>query len=294
MAQSELKLSLPDHGAAFAPIHYAADKGLFRQRGVDIEVVMLEGGPACASALLSTKVDLTCALGPLIRRAMRDGATGFKGISGLRKTIGFSIVGKPGLTSINDLLGKSIESPSSDWSGGTYFKHVLRELGVEGGIQAKFSYVTQEQRLEGLIKGEFDAGLLSAEKALIAQEHGFKILVAFDKVIPEVCSSVIATTPDLIRERREDLKKIIRAVIKGIQEMQTSREGCVKYLVEKFSMSPGAATSLYNLNCPNWSTDLSVASIQKEIDISHSVHGMQWLPAVDIVDSSLLQEVLNS
>ena len=292
MAQSGLKLSLPAHGAGFAPIHYAADRGLFRQQGIDIEIVMLEGGPACASALLSGKVDITCALGPLIRRAMRDGVTGFRGISGLRKTIGFSIVGKPDLTSINDLQGKSIESPNSDWSGGTYFKYVLRQLGLEGKIQAKYSYVTQEQRLAGLIKGEFDAGLLSAEKTLVAQEHGFRILVAFDEVIPDVCSSVVATTPDLIRDRRDDLKKVIRAIKSTIQEMQNSREGCVKYFGEKFSMSTEAATSLYNLNGPNWSTDLTVDSIQKEIDISHSVHGLQWLRATDIVDLTLLQEVL--
>ena len=292
MARSGLKLSLPAQGAGFAPIHYATDKGLFRQQGIDIEIVMLEGGPACASALLSGKVDLTCALGPLIRRAMRDGVTGFRGISGLRKKIGFSIVGKPDLNSINDLQGKSIESPNSDWSGGTYFKYVLRQLGLEGKIQAKYSYVTQEQRLEGLIKGEFDAGLLSAEKALIAQEHGLRILVVFDEVIPDVCSSVVATTPDLIRERREDLKKVIRAIRRGIQEIKNSREGCVKYLGEKFSMSTEAATSLHKLHGPNWSTDLSVDSIQKEIDISHSVHGLRWLPATEIVDLTLLQEVL--
>ncbi len=196
------------------------------------------------------------------------------------------------MTSIKDLQGKSIESPNSDWSGGTYFKYVLRQLGLEGKIQAKYSYVTQEQRLAGLIKGEFDAGLLSAEKTLVAQEHGFRILVAFDEVIPDVCSSVVATTPDLIRDRRDDLKKVIRAIKSTIQEMQNSREGCVKYFGEKFSMSTEAATSLYNLNGPNWSTDLTVDSIQKEIDISHSVHGLQWLRATDIVDLTLLQEVL--
>ena len=64
------------------------------------------------------------------------------------------------------------------------------------------------------------------------------------------------------------------------------------YLVEKFSLSTEAAASLYNLNGPNWSTDLTVDSIQKEIDISHRVHGLQWLPATDIVDLTLLQEVL--
>jgi len=291
MAQSGLKLSLPAHGAGFAPIHYAADKGSFRQQGIDIEIVMLEGGPACASALLSGKVDITCALGPLIRRAMRDGVTGFRGISGLRKTIGFSIVGKPDLTSINDLQGKSIESPNSDWSGGTYFKYVLRQLGLEDKIQARYTYVTQEQRLEGLIKGEFDAGLLSAEKALIAQEHGFKILVSFDKVIPDVCSSVIATTPDLIRQRREDLKNVIRAMRKAIQEMQNSKEECIKFFGDKFSMSARAATSLLKLHGVNWSIDLSVDSIQKEIDISHTVHGLPWIPAAEIVDLTLLDEV---
>ncbi len=57
-------------------------------------------------------------------------------------------------------------------------------------------------------------------------------------------------------------------------------------------MSTEAATSLHNLYGPNWSTDLSVESIQKEIDISHSVHGLQWLPATEIVDLTLLQEVL--
>lgn len=292
MAQSDLKLSIPALGAGFAPIHYAAHKGLFMQEGIDIEIVRLEGGPACASALLSGEVDLTCALGPLIRRAMRDGARGFRGISGLRKKIAFSIVGKPDFTSINDLQGKSIESPHSDWSGGTYYKYVLRELGLEGKIQAKYNYVTQEQRLEGLLKGEFDAGLLAAEKSIIAQEHGFRVLVAFDEIIPEVCSSVLATTPDLIRQRREDLKKVIRAVRKAIQEMQNSKEECIKFFGEKFAMSAKTATSLLNLYGVNWSIDLSLDSIQKEIDISHTVHGLPWLPAQEIVDLTLLSEIL--
>ena len=254
-------------------------------------MVILEGGPACASALLSTKVDLTAAFGPLIRRAMRDGVTGFKGISGLSKGIGFRIVGKPDLNSINDLQGKGIESPSSDWSGGTYLKYVLRELGVDGSIQARFNYGTQEQRLAGLLKGEFDAGLFSLEKALIAREQGFKVLVDFDKVIPDVCGSVLTTTPELIGERREDIKKVIRAVRRGIREMEASSEGCVRYLVEKFSMPTGAAVSLTNLMGHNWSTDFNIITTQKEIDINHSVHRLQWLPAKDIVDLTLLREV---
>jgi len=294
LAQSGLKLSLPALGAGAAPIHYAVDQGLFQQEGIDLEIVWLEGGPACASSLLAGETDLNCALGPLIRMAMREGSRGFKAISGLRKKIAFSIVGRPDLTSINDLRGKSIESPHSDWSGGTYFKYVLRQLQLEGQIQLEYNYVTQEQRLEGLLKGEFDAGLLAGEKIIIAQEHGFKVLVDFDEAIPNVCSSVMSSTPEIIRDRREDLKKVIRAIKSAIQKIQNDREECIKFFVKRFAMDPKTATSLYELHAVNWSVNLSIDSIQKDIDISHTVHGLPWVSAKEIVDLTLLREVLES
>jgi len=198
------------------------------------------------------------------------------------------------LTSINELRGKSIESPHSDWSGGTYFKYVLRQLQLEGQIQLEYNYVTQEQRLEGLLKGEFDAGLLAGEKIIIAQEHGFKVLVDFDEAIPNVCSSVMSSTPEIIRDRREDLKKVIRAIKSAIQKIQNDREECIKFFVNRFAMDPKTATSLYELHAVNWSVNLSIDSIQKDIDISHTVHGLPWVSAKEIVDLTLLREVLES
>ncbi len=57
-------------------------------------------------------------------------------------------------------------------------------------------------------------------------------------------------------------------------------------------MDEKAATSLHRFHAVNWLIDLSVDSIQKEIDISHTIHGLPWMPAKEIVDLTWLREVL--
>ena len=291
MRHSELRVSLPALGAGFAPIHYAYEKGLFEQRGVDVRVVMMEGGPACACSLLAGETHLTYALGPLIRGAMRGESADFRAISGLSKKTGFDIVGRAHLTSINDLIGKQIESPQSDWSGGTYLRYVLRLLGLENHIELAFNYVTQEQRLEGLLHEECDAGLLAGEKSLVAQERGLKVLLSLDEALPGVVSTAVLTTPNLIRERREDLKRALTAIKEGLRELQERAAESIAYLSGRFSLSPTVASSYHKAHAGDWSIALDPASVQREIDICGAVTGLSGLRADDIVDLSLLREI---
>lgn len=293
MSDNKFIFAVPAHGVGFAPIHYAASEGLFRRHGVEFNIIYREGGPACAEALLQGEIDLTSVLGPLVRCAMKDGARGFRVISGLRKKLEFSIVGKSELRSIQDLIGKSLESPHGDWSGGTYLKYVLRQLGLEGKIRLDYSYVTQEQRLEGLLKGEFDAGLLAGEKVLMAQERGFRVLVAFDEALADLSSSGLATTPEQIRTRREELKSVIRAIRDAVREMQDSPEKFADFLCRRFSMSRETAEAYQKRQSPNFSLPIRMDSVQKEIDISHAIHGLPKLRADEIVDLTLLDEVMS-
>jgi len=293
VSDNKFTFAVPARGVGFAPVHYAAREGLFCKHGLDVNVILLEGGPACALALLAGEIHLTSVLGPLVRCAMKDGARGFRVISGMRKKLEFAIVGKPQLGSIQDLTGKSLESPHSDWSGGTYLKYVLRQLGLEGKIRLVYNYVTQEQRLEGLLKGEFEAGLLAGEKVLMAEERGFKVLVPFEEALPDVSSSALATTPELLRTNREAVKAFIRAIQEAIGEMQGSPQKFVDFLCRHFSMSREIASSFQARQSPKFSLPIKIDSIQKEIDISHEVHGFPRIKAEEIVDLTLLSEVMS-
>jgi NitT/TauT family transport system substrate-binding protein len=293
VSDSKFVFAVPARGVGFAPVHYAAHEGLFRRHGLDVDVIYLEGGPACAEALLAGKIDLTSVLGPLVRCAMKDGARGFRVIAGMRKKLEFAIVGKPQLNSIQDLAGRSLESPHGDWSGGTYLKYVLRQLGLEGKIRLLYSYVTQEQRLEGLLKGEFEAGLLAGEKVLMAQERGFKVLVPFDQALPEISSSALATTVAQLETRRNDVKAFIRAIVEASREMRDSPEKFVDFLRRHFSMSREMAAAFQARQSPNFTLPIEIDSVQKEIDISHEVHGFPRIEAEEIVDLTLLAEVMS-
>lgn len=292
MSSATFRFSIPATGVGFAPIYLALDEGLFAREGIGVELVMLEGGPACAEALLSAEVDVTCALGPLIRLAMRGDSRPFKAIAGLRKQISFSIVGKPELRSLEDLRGGTIESPRSDWTGGTYIKYVLRQLGFEGKIGLAYNYVTQEQRLQGLLAGEFAAGMLAAEKSLIAREHGFKVLVAFDEVIPDVSSSAVVTTPKVLDEKREGLKKLLAALRRAVAFMQERPAETTAYFARRFSMTERMAELSYRSHASKWGVGLEVAAVQKEIDINRAVYGLPRLAAESLVDLTLLGETL--
>jgi ABC-type nitrate/sulfonate/bicarbonate transport system substrate-binding protein len=264
---------------------------VFKREGVGIELVPLEGGPACAEALLSGQVDTSSALGPLIRLAMRGDSRPFKGFAGLRRKIAFCIVGKPEFRSIEELRGQTIESPHSDWTGGTYLKYILRQLGLEGKIALAYNYVTLEERLEGLLKGEFSAGMLSVEQGFIAQEHGFKVLLAFDQVIPNVSSSSLVTTPKILEERRDELKGLVRALKWSVDFIRLHPQESTAYFARRFSLPEKMAGLSYKTHAANWDIDLRIPSIQEEIDINHSLYGLQKLSAETMVDLTILKEL---
>jgi NitT/TauT family transport system substrate-binding protein len=291
MPSERLRVAVPAHGAGFAPVHFADEKGLFHHEGVSVTLVALEGGPACARALLCGEVDLTYALGPLVREAMRRGVRGFRAIAGLSKRIGFHVVARPDYTSLKDLRGRTIESPDPDWSGGTYLRYLLSLWGLDREIRLVHHYVTQEERLEALLRGECEAGLLASEKSVIAEQHGFRMILSLDEALPGVASTALLARTDGILERREDLKGVIRALELGIRTLQDSKEVAVAYLTERFTLRRDVALLYHAGSAPHWSIELDPTSVEKEIAICHSVLGLPPIEAKEIVDLSLLQDL---
>ena len=101
------RVGFPSLATGFAPSWVAADKGIWKKHGLDVELIFLRGGSRTVSALLGGSVDFIIGSDLGITTAILQGAA-LTRVGVTTNTLGYSMVSQPAIKSVRDLKGKVI------------------------------------------------------------------------------------------------------------------------------------------------------------------------------------------
>jgi NitT/TauT family transport system substrate-binding protein len=249
-AQTTEKLifSIPSRSIAAIDLYIAKERGFFRGEGLDVDIVQIRGNVAIAAAL-SGQVQATNGVGTVIR-ALERSELPMKILTVSLKRNLFWLVSRPEITSIAQLKGKALGTTTL---GGSQHSAAMR-LIRKGGVDEKDITVVVggdvPAQLQSLVGRTIDAAALSPPTVILARDkHNMNVLGSAMEDLANLQNGT-AVTEKFLREKRDVLKRVLRARIKANRYFMENERGTSEVLAKYQNVELPVAVESYRLAKP--------------------------------------------
>ena len=222
-------LAFGSSGGNLTAFWVAREAGLYRQHGLDVDVVFLRGSTTAINALVAAEAHFA-ALGASSSVLARIGGIDTVLIATAAPGLSFYLVTRKEITGAATLKGRklAISRPGTDSDLAARF--AVQKLGLS---EREVSFITigsDTERIAALQQGVVDATVLTPSAYVAAQKLGFRALLDLtDLNIPYEAASLI-TTRTLIRKNPEMVSRFTRGFVGGIHYARSHREFTLKVL----------------------------------------------------------------
>jgi NitT/TauT family transport system substrate-binding protein len=244
-AAQEVKIAIPSFTVQYLPAVVAEEKGFYKQEDLDVKLVLMRGANETILALNGGYIDFVMAIGPAV--PLINKGSDIKFLSQQVGEVTFSLLVRPDIKNIKELVGKSI---GVSFGGTTYTGTiaVLNKLGFNA--EKDFRYLNirgSSPKLAALQQGIIDAAPLSVPEDIRAVRGGFKRLLYYGETLNNVAFTGLATSGTTIKTKPEIVKKVVRAVVKGVYHTRDNREDAVAVIMKKYKADRAMAEESYDL-----------------------------------------------
>ena len=247
-------ISYPSRSIASIDLYIAQDLGFFREEGLEADLVQVRGNLAI-SAALTGQVHAVNNVGTVIR-AIERGDVPFKVVAVSLKRNLFWLVARPEFGSIRELKGKSLGTTTFGGSQHMAAARLLRKGGLdpEKDITVVVGGDVPTQ-LQGLVTGVIQVAALSPPTVILARDK-FKMRI-LGSALEEGFNlqNGIAVSENLLREKRDLIKRILRARSKANRYFLENERGASNVLAKYLNVEIPVALESYRLARAAFSTD---------------------------------------
>jgi ABC-type nitrate/sulfonate/bicarbonate transport system substrate-binding protein len=249
-AQTTEKLifSIPSRSIAAIDLYIAKERGFFRGEGLDVDIVQIRGNVAIAAAL-SGQVQATNGVGTVIR-ALERSELPMKILTVSLKRNLFWLVSRPEITSIAQLKGKTLGTTTL---GGSQHSAAMR-LIRKGGVDEKDITVVVggdvPAQLQSLVGRTIDAAALSPPTVILARDkYNMHVLGSAMEDLANLQNGT-AVTEKFLREKRDVLKRVLRARMRANRYFVENERGTSEVLAKYQNVELPVAVESYRLAKP--------------------------------------------
>ena len=237
------RVGFPSLATGFAPSWVAADKGIWRKHGLDVELIFLRGGSRTVSALIGGSVDFIIGSDLGITTAILQGAA-LSRVGVTTNTLGYSMVSQPAVKSVRDLKGKIIGiTPGRDAAYARVVK-LLRDNGMDSAKDVTFLSVGDggpAARVAALSSGVIHATMFTPPSDMISEKAGMRILTKID--VANVGGG-LNTSNAVLQKSRPQLVRFLRGYMEAIQYMKSHKDESLK-IFSKYVRNPDLSIMAY-------------------------------------------------
>jgi len=281
----------PSPSTSFLPLVVAHQKGFLDAEDLQPEMVQIR--PAVAVPGLSNgSIDYTTVLGSTIAARMR-GAPLVITVVFADRPMDFLIGGK-GITSAKELKGKTVGISALGSTTHYLTVRVLKGIGLDPDKDVTLRAVGDEGlRLQALSTGLVQAALLGSQGAIQAQKDGLAMIIAAADAIDSLAFSGLSTTITKVKENPQQVKRVMRAALKGIRYVLDDKPGTVDLIQSWYKLERSIAAASYDLALKSFSRNGEVhnkgISLSMEFASTSSKTNKEMSPG-EMVDFNLLRE----
>ena len=287
----KIRVGVPQQVVHWMVFPLAQQKGFFKEEGFDAEIVRITG-PSGRSALMSGDIDYYTTIAFIVQSAIVG--LPVKVIAAYVNCPPFVLMSRPELKSAQDLKGKTmgIGAPPGS-SPDVIAKLSLKHLGLNPDKDLKYVYLNSHERTYlALEQGLYAAGLIPPPFDFKGAKLGLNSLARAAEILTYPEDGLIATVKK-IKEKPDEVKRVIRAGIKANRYIRTQREGTIQFLMAWQKVDRETATANYDSAVRSFNDDGSLpeAGLRLIIDEAKKTAKVEReIPLTNVADLSILRE----
>jgi NitT/TauT family transport system substrate-binding protein len=222
-------LAFGSTGPNLTPFWVGRDAGLYRQYGLDVDVVFFRGSTIAINALATRDAHFG-AFGASSSVLAKLGGVDTVLIATATPGLLFYLVARKEIRNASDLKGKKIAASRPGTDSDLAARVAVQKLGLSEKDVSILSMGTDTERMSAMSQGIADATVVTIGGYVAAQKLGFHSLIDLSQAnIPYEAASLI-TTRTLVKENPDMVLRFTKGFVAAIQYAQTHREVTLKIL----------------------------------------------------------------
>jgi len=287
-AMDKIRIAYPGPGAQFIPLQLAQSKGFLKDDGLDAEFIRMAGNLP-SSALVNGGIDYAVAFSvwaTLLGLPLRV-------VACYVPSSPVALIARLEFKSVRELKGKPIGVQSFGGALNVQINMILRHFGLDPERDVKF-IVTHDvtSRLAAMKQGLIAATAGAPPSDHLGMKMGFVVLAKAHELF-NYPNSGLVTTMKKIKERPDEIKKVIKAGIRANNYIRTNREGTIQFLMSQQKIDREIAAATYDSVHKAFNEDGSVPEDGLRLLIEKakkSVKVDRQVSVSDVADLSILRE----
>jgi NitT/TauT family transport system substrate-binding protein len=251
------------------PFRAALARGFFKQQGLQIEPILIRGGPAAIAALVSGEVDFAAIGGAQAVFRSRARGLDISIIGCTSSTTNYILLGNKQTRTVEDLRGKTIGITGA----GTYSEFAMRAFLKKSNINPDKEVVLRAIGGTVLRAAAIEKGIIAA--APFSPEDGVRLIKAGYSVISNLNESlgipqnILVSRNEFLEKYPETSKRVLKAYIQGINLAKFNKREAIKAGYEAgLQGEPEIVSAAWDLYSHGLTPDLSIATagLQQMLD----------------------------
>jgi ABC-type nitrate/sulfonate/bicarbonate transport system substrate-binding protein len=276
----------------YLPASLAQARGFFREEGLNVELIVMRGGTLGVQAAVGGNVDFVMQFGSVFPAIW--GGADLKILAQMTNALFFSLIVRPEIQKIADLKGKKIGVTI----GAATFAAVRELLKLNGIDPDKgVEYVNipgSGAKVAALEKGLIAATLIAPPGELKSIQAGYRRLVFFGNVLPEMSFTGLVATNRYIRENPKTVERMIRAIVRGTYLACDDSVAATGAMQSHMQMTLDEARETYRLIQKSFNPNLTEAGVRTTAElVASSLGAKPMVEPKDYMDLSFLKRVLS-
>ena len=286
----KLRIAVSNYNLSNLSVGVAQTRDFFKQEGIEAEIIRMNPNVA-TMALVSGDVGYSTLIGSVIGAALKGAKV--KMILCSQDRTPLALVAKPEFKSVKDLKGKTIGVGSYGSTPDIIARMVVKHFGLDPETEIKIIALGSDAaRLAALKEGVVDVIVVAPPVDFEGKKMGFNILSRAGDIF-QFPDNGLGTSIKKINDQADEVKKVIRAVVKANRFIRNDRAGTIQILVNWTKTKPEFAEAAYDSSVGVFSQDgtipedglgVVVENFRKSMNIARPV------PLTEVSDSTLLRE----
>ncbi len=241
-AADKLRFGFPDLAAQFIPLPLAEQRGFFEEEGLQGEFIRIR--PAISTAaMVSGEIDYDAVIGNGIGAAIRG--LPVKVVACFLPATPIALIVRPEFKSVQELKGKAIGLNTFGGTLESIARLIVKHFGLDPDKDVKFLATgTADSRFAAMKQGLTAATLGSAPLDFLGNKLGFVVLARANELFSFPASGLVATVKS-IKERPDEIKRVIKAGIKANRYIHQNREGTMQMMMSWLKIDKEVAGATY-------------------------------------------------
>jgi NitT/TauT family transport system substrate-binding protein len=224
IAQEKLRLAWAGFSPTNSPIWVIQEKKLLQKQGVQPEIIAISASPTVLQALLAGEIDAASISVTTLTSSRLAGADTVM-ILGVVPTFVDHIVSAPGITSVEQLKGKTGGVNRLGSTSDLGLRLALRRLGIDPEKDTKIIPVGgAPERFASLSKGVTQFTIIAEPFVREAEKLGFRNLFDIGSLKIPFWWNGILTREAIVKTKRPLIMKLVRSMVEAIHFIKSDKE----------------------------------------------------------------------